>query len=202
MNTGDTVLVIGSAGQIGTDQVELHCGFECADEDAEVHDASGDAGTVEGLAFVADGPAVGFVLDDFDGVAVGVPDVEVGVFEGAFADFVRHLDAFGGEVGAHCFGVIDLNRDVIQTICAGCEFGIELDDLTVVDLDEGEEERAVGLVELEDFFEAEKVCVIGARFFDIVHEEGNMGDPQDTGTLGLLRLLSRKEHGREERSDE
>ena len=164
--------------------VELHGGFELADQDAEVHHAVGEAGSVEGFAAVQHGPAVGFVLDDFEGVAVGVLDVEIGVFDAAFADFIGDFDALGAEVGAHGFGVIDFDGDVIEAVGFGLGFGEEFDVLMVVDFDEGEREFAVGHVEEEDLFVAKEIAVVLARLFDVVDVEGDVGDAEDFRAFG------------------
>ena len=76
---------------------------------------------------------------------------------------------------------------MVQTVLRRVEAGKQLDVLLVVDLDEGDFERGVGLVEMEGLVVAEEILVEGPRFFDITHPQGDMGHAQDLGALGLLR---------------
>jgi hypothetical protein len=51
--------------------------FKVPDEDTGMHHTSGDASLREVLALFAAGPAVRGVLDDFDGMTVGISEVKV-----------------------------------------------------------------------------------------------------------------------------
>src|SRR6266536_1612494 len=77
------------------------------------------------------------------------------------------------------------DRDVMQAVRAALAFGKEFDVLVVVDFDERQGERAVRVLEIERFAEAEEVLVEAARLLDIGGEQGNMRQAQDLGTLRL-----------------
>ena len=119
-------------------------------------------------------------LDKLDDVAFGIFDLEVQVAGFAFADFGGDGDVAGGKIGAHLFGVGDDKRDVAK-VARTCRRLLveELDVLVVVDLDEGDVDAAVGVLEVVGFVVAEEAVPESKRFWQIGDEVAGMGDAKN-----------------------
>ena len=87
---------------------------------------------------------------------------------------------------------------MIEAIGIGFLLGEELDRLLIVDLDPGELERAVGVVEGEGLVEAEEILVEVAGFFDVVDVEGDVRDADDRRSLGLVGGAEREREGQQD----
>ncbi|MBZ5581908.1 MAG: hypothetical protein LAQ30_06825 [Acidobacteriia bacterium] len=139
------------------------------------------------LSVLARGPAVRFVLNDFNRVPVRVCHVEIGVADAPLSDVSGDLNAAGAQIDAHGFGVVGLNRNVVQPAGIGFLLGEEFDVLPVVYLDERERQAAIRVLQLERLSETKKILVEGARFFDIVREKGDVRDAGDSRALRGIR---------------
>ena len=99
------------------------------------------------FALIDERQAVGLVLDDLDGAAVGVGDKVVRVADPPLGRFVGHFDPLRGEILAHLLGIVGLQRHVVQPVGAGLLFREQLDRLPVIDFDECEAQRAVVILQ-------------------------------------------------------
>ena len=72
---------------------------------------------------------------------------------------------------------------MVQPVRARFEARKQLEILPVVDLDEGQRERSIGICELERLRETEKVFIERARFLDIAHVKSHVCNPQDARPL-------------------
>jgi hypothetical protein len=165
--------------------VEGHGLLAASDEEAEVVDGVGDAAVREEFACVLGFHAVWLGLDELDQGAVGIFDLEVALAGAAFADLAVYGDAAGGEVEAHLFGVGDDEGDVAEvTGACGGPLVEEFDVLVVVDLDEGDADGAVGVLEVVGVVVAEEAVPEVEGGGEVGDEEAGVGDAEDLWALG------------------
>src|ERR1019366_10581424 len=108
-----------------------------------------------------------------------LPIFEVGVADSPGGRGVGDLDAARAEVAPHGVGIGGFHRDVTQAVGARLGFRNQFDVLALVDLQEGQGQAAIRLVELERLFVSQQVLIEVARLLDIVNEEGDVGNSGD-----------------------
>ena len=147
-------------------------------------DPVGDASGRKELACVFCFHAVGLGLDELDEGAVGIFDLEVEVAGFAFAYFAANGDASGGEVGSHLLGVGDDEGDVAEIAGASGRLLVEeFDVLVVVDLDKGDVDGAVGILQVVGFVVAEEAVPEVECFREIGDEVAGVGDAENLRAL-------------------
>ena len=94
--------------------------------------AGRDPWAIQSFAFIADCPAIGFVLHDLHCVSVRILHVEVGVPDATLSDLRRHRDPTRGEVCPHGFGIIYLDRDMVEPVSVRRSLREQFDVLPVL----------------------------------------------------------------------
>ena len=87
------------------------------------------------LAPLADRPPGGLILNDLNGVAFWVFDVEVRIADAAFAHRGGNLNALRPEIDSHRFGVVCFDGNVIQAVGVRRLFGEQFNVLPLIDLE-------------------------------------------------------------------
>jgi hypothetical protein len=178
--------------------VELRRGVEVPDQDADMHGVFGEAGRRHVLARVFRRPAIRPVLHELDGVAVRILHCEVLVPGSARAHLPGHLDAPRCEIVAQAVGVVGIEGDVIELAFPGRWPVEQLDPLVVVDLDEGDIDRAVRLWQRKGLVEPEQVSIEGPRSGQVADIHRQVRHPQDSGTYDSRLRQKRQRHQRDD----
>src|SRR6266404_4266044 len=123
----------------------------------------GNASVGQEFTFLAHGPTIWFVLDDFHGMAVGVENVEIRISDLALSYFLRHLNSSRSKVIAHPLGGVSIERDVVKMAILPGRFRKELKILIVVDFDKSDTVGAVFALQHVGLVVAKKIFIKRAR---------------------------------------